>query len=428
MIKRLKAWWNRRRRSRALRRINKLRWVAEPLGEIRQFIYMDSIALRSLYISRYGPEDARLTITNSRTTESELGAKVSSPESFGLSTNIGASRRKENSESRQIERVSSDQALFRDFIEREKFASHHSQIWDGTCDTGGDSEILPFTPKRGKLIQIRIKLEADRIFRLSSFASALSAFMDEIPEMNQSGSSQILQISNVLRQLLIDQAPIDSELVDWAWDAHKGTLARPSESTVPLRLVALTQLDNYWLDVRRALFDGASCTALVRVAQDDPKDSWSPLKMFDAMRDIPGIADIDESLNEIMDGLSVISESPESSSDPADFGIILMDYAESVSSVKIPPLIEKQVKCIAIGIPSDQLVTEVMTHTFDEVDSLIKFAGFEIAEPNSIGTARSIAIEKFQNHATKESQVAVRQRTTRNDKNFIIGEVIAIYW
>ena len=55
------------RRSRILRKIERLSRKASPLGDLRQFLYLDELALRSLYISRFGPEDAKTTLTQTRT-------------------------------------------------------------------------------------------------------------------------------------------------------------------------------------------------------------------------------------------------------------------------------------------------------------------------------------------------------------------------
>lgn len=298
------------RRSRILRKIERLSRKASPLGDIRQFLYLDELALRSLYISRFGPEDAQTTLTQTRTKDLGLtlggGASISRVNDRASNDTSSISFRSGKSRTLQIEQVSSEQSLFRDFVSRESYAGKESQIWDGMPQSNSQPELPPGGLNRGQLIQVRIRLEAHSIYAYSTIANALVETSANTPALGISQDDTFIQAAQLIQQMLIGQIPINSELVDWDWDKESSTLIRRTDGTAnsPIRLVGLTQLDNYWGDVRSFLFDQSECIALVRISQDTPSTSWSPLKLFDAARGLPGFDGFDTKIAELNSILS----------------------------------------------------------------------------------------------------------------------------
>jgi hypothetical protein len=417
---------DRRRRARALRKINKLRRFIEPLGTIRQFLYLDAVALRSLYVSRYGPEDARITITDARTRDAELNGSIGHSTPGIVSARAGATLRSSTAASTQIERVASEQSLFRDFLAREADAGANSQLWDGTPDPKGYLNASATPLRRGDLIQVRIRLEADLTYRISSFASAITDLAEGAPEIQLPGAAATLQVAEVLRQLLIEQAPIDAELVDWAWDETGKQLAHSSNSTEPLRLVALTQIENYWLDVRRALFDGAECVALVRIGEDVPSINWSPLKLFDAVRGIPGFDSLDDAIQQITASLDPASAGPNTHLGPLTNA--LTDYVSKMSSEDKVDALAVQIRHIAAAYAPDLPSASAVSAAFDDTDRLLAATGVTAADPNAVAAARADALIAANLSTNGAARAGSPKPPVRPASRYLVGEIVALYW
>ena len=419
-------WWDRRRRTQALKKINKLRRFTEPIGDMRQFLYLDAVALRSLYVSRYGPESARITISNARTRDAELdGSFGYSLPSLG-SANGSALLRSSIANSAQIERISSEQSLFKDFIERESIAGKHSKLWNGTQDSSGHFPPSSKALQRGDLIQVQIKLRADNTYRISSFASSLATLAESASSLQLNGTSQMLEVADVLRHLLIDQAPIDAELTDWGWNTDGNKLAHKGENTEPIHLVGLTEIDNYWIDVRRALFDGAECTALVRVSQDVPSNDWSPLKLFDAVKDIPGLEALDDSIRHATSSFNADVNEFSPSENP--LSAALTHYARERSSEGVPEIVYKQLPRIAAHYYTPHLKVTSASKAFDEVDELLAAVGHPDQQPDNIAVIRSSSVAIIDKHSSEFEGGKNYPTSAQSEVHYLTGEVIALYW
>ena len=420
------------RRARILRKIERLSRKAAPLGDIRQFLYLDELALRSLYISRFGPEDAKTTLTQTKTKDLGLtlggGASISHLNDRASNGTSSISFRSGKSRALQIEQVSSEQSLFRDFVSRESYAGKESQIWDGVPQSSIQRELLPGRLHRGQLIQVRIRLEAHSIYAYSTIASALVETSANTPALGISQDDTFIQAAQLIQQMLIGQIPINSELVDWDWDEEASTLIRRSDDKAnsPIRLVGLTQLDNYWGDVRGFLFDQSECIALVRVSQDTPSTSWSPLKLFDVARGLPGLEGFDAEVAELNSILSGKQKAKTPVSDAV--GRSLRYYLQiRTDDEKLKVQLEPQVNEIA------QMVTDSsqrqLKDAFDQVDVLLSSRGSTETNPDEIGSLRSKAISLERGAgAPLKSEENVLHPPNDDSNRYLIGDIIALYW
>lgn len=423
----------RRQRARVLRKINRLRRHADPLGVIRQFLYLDSIALRSIYVSRYGPEDARTTITLSQTKGLEIAASsgitVPAIESAsGRATDIGSKFISQRSRSDQVELVASEQSLFRDFLDRESAAGQLGQIWDGTPDANGNFPAAQKRFNRGDLIQVRIRLEADLLYRMSSFIAAMTDLSEDASQLQLPSTAEAMEIAGILRKLLINQAPIDAELVDWSLDPSTNVFRQRQCNDSAIRLVGLTQVDNYWVDVRRALFDGAECIALVRVSEDVPSTDWSPLKLFDAVKGLPGFDFLEDGIGQLR---ADIGEAPkfDRNVEVALTNALteyLSRYAPEEAKFRAP-LVEYIASNYASRLPSASAISEA----FDDVEKLFKSSDEKI-ENDALAEAR---LDLLQKHAlgVDGTNIAPAAENLSPEAQspadaIIVGEIIALYW
>jgi hypothetical protein len=425
-MSRFRSWRERRRRASALRRINRLRRLVDPLGTARQFIYLDTVALRSLYISRYGPEDARTTISASRTREAEVSGNFGAATPGIGSAHIGGSLRSTVGDATQVERVSSEQSLFRDFIDREAAAGSNAELWDGAAK----APLSPPSLRRGKLLQVRIRLEADVTYRISSFASAMTDLAESAPALNLAVTTEILQVAQVLRQLLIEQAPIDSELVDWKWDPAAKSLVPGSGEGEPIRLVALTQVDSYWLDVRRTLFDRAEYTALVRIVDDAPAHQWSPLKLFDAVKGLPGFRQLEDAIQTLtasLDPSGIVSQPPLLGS----LTRALEQYVELLAPGFVDDAVRSEIEAIAASYAPSLPSGSQLTKAFDAVDVVVAISSSDAAAiaPDERAAVRASARANAGVTVSGASTVGSPTPTpVRPEANYLVAEVIAIYW
>lgn len=425
-MKKLHEWWRKKRRARALRKINKLRRRVEPIGKLRQIIYLDAVALRSLYISRYGPEDARITISNSKTRDAELSGSFNLPTSGFGSAQLGGQLGRSSEDAIQVERISSEQSLLKDFLDRESIAGGDGTLWDATPRPDGVNSTGPINLERGTLALVRLRLEADVTFRISSLADSIANLAESSPDIGLTGTSEMLQMAGVLRQLLLEQAPINAELIDWGYCPEQQSLVTSLGAASQVRFAALTELSNYWIDVRRALFDDAVCTALVRVSENFPSTKWSPVKLFDAVRGIPGLEGIEASVADVTDALNVsMAEGP---SHVDSFTPALEAYACHRFPSLLPDVVHRQISRI-----SEQYLTEPDTATafadaLDEVDQLADLAEAPVRDPDAIGRLRSEALKRVLKSAQEQPRSDLEEDMLGETPIFLVGEIIALYW
>ena len=425
-MNRLTSWWDRRKRARALNKINKLRRLTEPIGTIRQFFYLDAVALRSLYVSRYGPEDARITITNSRTRETEATSSLALTAPKLGTGSVGRYRRSGISASAEIERISSEQSLFRDFLDREAIAGKHRNLLDGASHLSGSNSLDGKAPKRGTLIQVRIKLKADITYQISSFANAVANLTESSPKLQVTGTSDLMQVADMLSQLLIEQAPIDAELTDWKWDPESNSFTSSKNKGELVRLVGLTQVDNYWVDVRRALFDEAECIALIRVSEDIPSDNWSPLKLFDAIRGIPMLEEFDETIRSAIAAFGKTVETKPATNDSIQ--IALVEYAENRLGSCAPKPISDTISLIASQLSSPSPSASTIADILDSIDELLGLVETLDPCPNTLADLRSRAHSQILMASGTGPVKTSTTETSTPSERLLVGEVIAFYW
>lgn len=429
-----------KRRVSALRKINRLRSVADPLGEVRQFLYLDSVALRSIYVSRYGPEEAKYVESKARSAETSVSLSPPSLSSNALglpsqSIRIGGSTQI------QVEKLTSDQSLFRDFLERERSAGKSSELIDLTPDVG--QKWSENTPRlvRGNLVLLRINLEPHLAYRFGSFTSSMDMFARKDSPFYIEGAELAPEASSLISALLIDQVAIDSPLADWEWDPNLGMLAPPTGGTVPLRLCSLTEEANYWSDTRKFLFDSLQVYALVRVTNDVPLVRWSPLKVFDSMRGFQGTSFIDDALSKFEDSFSLAVSDTVSIDPPQDdfelrllfrkFASVIDPNCDASTMERIDSISEELARLVP-----DALAT---TSAFDQIEELLLRRGTELVSdwnPDKLAGLRNELLNRYEvrvDGSPVDSGVTAVNREPQNpstvsDENYLAGEVIAMYW
>lgn len=400
-----------------MRRISKLQAQAEPIEDLRQFMYLDDTALRSLWVSRYGPEAVRIVEREERSREAEVNTSAEHSIPTLAKLRAEGRMRTSNTRGREVERVASMQSLYRDFILAERRATKFEALWDGT----GPEATAPKSLERGDLLLVRVRLAADLWYRIASFAESM-ADLQEIGGGTFDRIENVTEVADLLDRTMIGQVPLASELVDWAWDEANQQIVPAGENTSPLVLAALTDLRLYWVDVRRIMFENAECTALVRVAEGSPTASWSPIKMFDAVADLPGLETITASLQQLRDQFTQVSTTELSHSSLA-LSAAAYAYWTACASSEPSAAVSTQIDTI-IAAAEDTGSAAGVDAVFRKVDDLLEVAGANRPEANTAARLRAAALADT---ADRDSSPQTDPHRV-DDQHFVVGEVIAISW
>lgn len=307
LIDRVKEWLRRRRP------------VAEPApadptapSPLREFIYLDEVSLRSLLSSQKGEVTEGTSQAIMDGAQVEVTSKVGAPPAVVVAE-LASRFQTSNSSTLQTSRKASVQSWFREFhaipnLRLIEPVDGVSAVFD-TADlkrVTHPSVLLPASALvRGSLVEFRVRLSADPVFRLGALMSEFSGMADDYPEMFAGHLSpgdfrQTQVVNNVLNRLLAGLIPVRGQVIDYQvvdldgeeHVVHRNALANLSLATVPLELVGVTEHLAYWKDIRRVLFSEAEFTVLCRVSRTGLHSSWTPVKLTDVFRDVaPDLAD-----------------------------------------------------------------------------------------------------------------------------------------
>lgn len=429
LVRRIRGWFRFKYRQAALRALDRL---VVPLGELRQFVYVDEVALRSLYVGRYGAEDARIVETRGRSRESSLSAGANNSVPGVIAAKVDAGVRTTTTSSRQVERQGSKQSLFRDFLSRElrrvtTEPNAADLIWDGTTDAAATGLL-----QRGRLIQVNVRLQADPLYRFGSMFGTIAELTKRFPD-DTSGLEKAEALGQLVQQLLINQVPLRAEVVGWGVNQAGTAVVAASTASHPLYLHALMDTENFWADERRFLFDESPHIALVRLAEPGVVAGWTPLKLFNALRNYPAVSSINESLQELTGKLeaSASEASPAGGDTEAQLTAALDSYLRmlvpAAQAETLATLVAATASQLALLVPS---ATAVDT-AFAVLDALATELGHPLPSGDGVAGRRSEVLRN-QGLTTLGAPAGAPASSSRPsaDKPVygLVGEVVALYW
>lgn len=304
----------------ALKRLWSRIWGARPDEEAarREFIYLDETSVYSLYASRVAPIKAEFTDTLTRARQSEVGGSMN-PAAGAMGGGVTA--RAMSSQSRQSQVVSRAivQTTFKELLEKERSdltlqhvsgsgeptgVENLQSLWD---EDGGQSRLEDLKNKglvlqpgalaRGELLEIEVELQPEIAFQFSSVMQALAGMARKSPDLfgtNEGEIEELNGISGIIEELLVGLIPLRGRAVDY-WVVtfntpgstklivHNRLLESLEDDTGfkrhPLFVVGDAEESSFWRDIRRVLFAKQRYMVLCRVARDDLRKFWVPLKL-----------------------------------------------------------------------------------------------------------------------------------------------------
>lgn len=364
MIKRIKHWWNSRKRRKQLA-------AARPI--LREFVYLDEVSVTSLLSSRLGALPSEYTDTLSNSIKSEVSSSVN-VDAKVLKSGIGSRFEATQSKDSQVLRKATIQATFKDLHEYERL--HNSSMirtegsdgepprWEKVATAissqspEGLAQPWALSDKRlarGELVEVKVKLRADPTYRVSSIISTMADLLRNYhlaATVNPEDMEQAQAFNEILESLMAGLVPLKCEMVDYSaftingveYAIHRKMEAGLSESIqatrMPLYLTGVTEQSLYWKDIRRVLFSDAPVWVLGRIAVTGIQSRWSPVKLAEVLKEV--LPDFGDEIDRFSSGaLNALAEDNSSDESVEQRVRVLVLYAELLAGRCSIPLDEE---------------------------------------------------------------------------------------
>jgi hypothetical protein len=341
--------------------------VDPSLPDLREFVYLDEVSLRSLLSSQKGGVTDSTSEQSTDGRAAEIAGTVGANPGFVAKAEVVSRYQTSNSSTIQTSRKATVQSWFRELhlipglrlIEPGKPSKTPSTsdellaIDDKSLVASGDDL------RRGRLIEFRVRLGADPVFHLGTMVSEFTAMAEDHPDMFAAGNAlagihDLQPINKILQRLLAGLIPIRALAVDYEvvelggteYIVHKDLNRQVKLSARPLEIVGVTEHEAYWKDLRRVLFSDAEFTVLARISRPGLHATWTPVKLADLFADLtPGLVD---QINAASRGaFSGIPSTSQESSAELRLGNALRAYADALVSELGGKLTDEQTTKIA---------------------------------------------------------------------------------
>ena len=259
--------------------------------ELREFIYLDELSVRSLLAS-LGEGGIPIETTSGSTNKTVKGAntKISAP-AGPISGTLGGSYRSEDQDTSEVvSSLEGAQSKFTQLYRDENFEKALSI--KKVKQNRGQQELPTHSLEefdRGRIIEVRVELQANLLFRLYQ---VIEYVRDVAPEEIDPDAEQNLAL---IRESIGNSVPVVGIMTDYEWtDSEKGSFQtlpsdqKPNENSV-VKIVSELELDNLRGDPIRTLSNEDEFIMLCRIEAVDV-DTWYPLKLTQVIDTFPGNA------------------------------------------------------------------------------------------------------------------------------------------
>lgn len=263
----------------------------DEFDDLREFIYLDEISVRSLLAST-GEGGIVSETVDEQMRRSRSGGSVGGSVSGGsasLNSQISSEHEKQETkiETRNYDLIQSKfTKLYKSEVVEKKLSLNQIPEKDEAPDEKFSS-LAVSELDRGDVIELRVNVEANLLFRLYQ---TIDYFADSFDEQIDSDTEEILDL---IETSLGNQIPVIGEAVDYrVVDGDEKEIKRctdldeeEEDDIEDLKVVTLLNLDSLWVDPIQSLFSEDGFVVYCRV-EDVDIDSWYPLKVTRAIDSI----------------------------------------------------------------------------------------------------------------------------------------------
>jgi hypothetical protein len=425
------------------------------IKNLREFIYLDEVSLRSLLSSQNGGMTDSMSEQTARTWSLE-GGTTASIGTDALGKAGGTSRfQTSNSSTLQTSKKATVQSWFRELhimsdlrllsvVEDVKpFTSPDEVKQLENTSVTISSELLA----RGSLIEMRIRLTADPIFQIGTIFHEIMDMARDFPEQIAAEIQRIPdaeKIQKLLDRLLAGLIPIRSEAIDYAvveidsqeYVVHRDALNGLALEARPLYVVGVTEHLAYWKDIRRVLFSGGVFTIMCRISRDGLHDDWAPVKLTelfklvapDMANQLAGAAQFIQVPRQAQEQKPKVDE--RLAKTLSAYKTLLLDQRNKVLTEDLEALVHSEI----VNQSQQALSPEGQRAAFDAVKKRTQaLAGIRISPEVDI-QLREKARSKFNLPYFPQAASQARKgtepihQTTKSSERLLDTEVVAIYW
>ncbi|RCK61558.1 DUF6414 family protein [Microbacterium sorbitolivorans] len=428
---------------------------APTKADLREFIYLDEVSLRSLLSSLTGDLRDSASEQSSDELQAEIASGIKAGNALvGAEANVSSRFQATNNSTIQTSRKATVQSWFREFHALKGIRLIEVTRTDGPAFD--QAALLSTTDKslllrndelgRGELVEFRVRLSADPVYQLGAMVSEFSGMADEYPDMfKESGALASLReaqpIGKVLDRFLVGLIPIRAVVLDYSivtigeekFIAHNDLITGLSLVSEPLEIVGVTEQAGYWKDLRRVLFSEAEVTLMGRVSRAGVQAEWTPVKLADLFKEmVPGlVAQINAAGRT---GTQV--PQPQPNADSNRLTVALNAYASGILEYKRRELTQREKQELDLAVAA----LRGRSGSVSEQHSAFAVIRSRISELTgvTVGPKRELAIREqarvssglplFPALAASTDAPAPPPQTTVSSENLIDVEIIAIYW
>ena len=437
---------------------------SEPL---REFVYLDEVSVYSLLASRKGGIPAEFTDSITASLNNEVGGSFNVGLG-GLGSKLGAKSQSGQSQSSQVLRKAVIQTSFKELYAYEKDAlSLRSPTvqFEGNIALFSDIErninslkkgkwIVDIEEiKRGDLLEAKVELETDPLFRMITAIRFLHELMGDRDDLfGGQPSRQVREaysIAQVLDRLLDGLVPVRGRLTEYDGMKLRGKeiliqksithqLGTEIEGNLtPIYIAGVAQNSLFWKDIRQVLFSEAQHNVFCRLAKQGLLENWQPVKAADIFEGV--IPEFKEATQKISDIARMVVERPEVTETAArqeeEQGTeIVAEYVRLLEKHHgkdiVPDLTETAILEVVPNAKWYSSFNDRRT-VFDEVTNMVDKA-LNVETPGEVRlSSREKAIKTTLPGAT-QAMTSLTQGldTATNDHphRFLDTEIVAIYW
>ena len=435
---------------------------------LREFVYLDEVSVYSLLASRKRGIATQFTESQTASLNSELASSFNIGFA-GLGSKIGAKTQSNQSQASQVIRKATVQTSFKELYDLERgslafipSSAQNQLAIESVADVEKNYEALIRDKwivdiakmKRGDLLEARVELEADPIFRMTTVITTLYELMGDREDLfGTVPATQVREayaIGQVLERLLAGLVPLRGRIVDYEAImlgdrellAHRRVREQlKSDYSGLVRPVYVTGVADhglFWKDIRQVLFSGAQYSVFCRLVTEGLKEDWQPVKVADMFEGVIGdfkaaISNLGEIVRVAMEDQAHVDPQPQDQ-DQSSRTQVIEEYVKLLGAFHQKCVRPDFAETALISvIPQGDWLSSVVARraVFDEVTKLVEEElGVETPGETRHSLREKVLSRPHLGVVPAEAALAESTKSTKdiNLERFLDTEVVAIYW